>query len=328
MGGTVVPARCFFTTLSSSRRPGLSRLAQDSAAGATAAAQAVAGVTGDPSAWFSRGASCRATSLPQQHARSTWNALAATTILLCCRLPAVRAQIYECNSNCESCHLFDFDLKWRCVKCKDGFDLWNDCCREPCGPGFFPYGCDCGQCTANCVSCVGPQSHECVECAPGFKHDFRGLCVRDCAFNEYAHQGITCESCNPYCLTCLAGSQVSCTSCFEGYTLVIRNNETGSGECMENCPQRFFRDASTDLRCLQCAQYCDNCTDYDHCQQCEPLATLWYGICYPFVDAAAAAAVDFDSYMESGSGVQWEWEDAPDWQELMDPDAPTTIYDD
>lgn len=244
-----------------------------------------------------------------------------------CRDFAADAQIYECSINCERCHLFDYDLQWRCVKCQDGWELWNDCCRQACGQGYYAYGCECKRCTDNCASCVGPEQHECTECAYGFTLDFRGMCVRDCNPGWYPIAGDQCAPCDPYCLTCLTGTVVSCLSCHSGYNLTVRENATATGECMQACPGGFFRDASADTRCLECAAHCDNCTDYDHCTLCEPGATLWYGICYPFVDTAAAAAVDFDTYMDSGAGVTWDWEEAPDWQELTDPDAPETIHD-
>lgn len=228
------------------------------------------------------------------------------------------AQIQKCHERCVKCHLFDYNLEWHCLECAPGYELWVDGCFAPCGAGAYRNGYHCEDCTVNCDQCTGPLRHECVTCAADYAFDFRGLCVRVCQTGEYpTPDGVDCTGCNPYCRTCMSGTEIGCTSCFSGFVKRVIDPNTEAGECMQTCRMGFFRDASDDLRCIQCPEYCLDCESFDMCFQCEVTATLFRGICYPTPLTAVEDTVTFATYLASGAGIQWDPEDAPGWAELQ-----------
>jgi len=233
----------------------------------------------------------------------------------------VAAQIYKCHERCHRCHLFDYDMTWHCLECEPGYDLWVDGCFLPCPVGQYRYGHKCQSCVENCNSCVGSMQHECTECAKGYHFDIRSLCVKDCR-DGFASglDGVSCDPCSSYCKTCLSKHRISCTSCFEGYTLRVLDANTSSGECMQECPKGFYRDASTDMRCIQCGEYCLECDAIESCRACEERATLYRGICYLIPAFAADSAIDFDTYMNSGTGLPIPIDDpsGPKWEDLFE----------
>mmetsp|Transcript_38555 Transcript_38555/g.98468 ORF Transcript_38555/g.98468 Transcript_38555/m.98468 type:complete len:298 (+) Transcript_38555:43-936(+) len=238
-----------------------------------------------------------------------------------CGLRHASAQgVHMCHEQCQKCHLFDYDQTWHCLECKTGYELWVDGCFLPCPLGDFRYGYECQPCTAFCNHCVGPMRHECTECARGYKLDMRSVCVRECDDGFFPTiDGSECEKCNAYCKTCISEYRISCTSCFEGYTLRILDDNTSTGECMQNCIAGFYRDASTDLRCIQCGEYCLDCDSVENCFQCQDGATLYRGLCYLEPSFVLEATIDFETYMESGAGLVVPIDDpsAPTWEALM-----------
>lgn len=230
----------------------------------------------------------------------------------------VAAQIQKCHAKCKKCHLFDYNLEWHCLECEEGYVLWVDGCIGPCEVGYYRYGYQCLPCTSHCDTCIGSHPHECTKCSPGFEFDFRQLCVRTCPNGYYVDvDGITCKECDSYCKTCIAGSQVSCTTCFEGYSLRVLEEHTQTGECNQDCRVGFFRDAPDDMRCVQCTKYCNNCSSVDMCFGCEEGATLFNNRCYPHVNSTLGGPINFETYLQSGAGIVWDDEDAPNWEILM-----------
>lgn len=231
------------------------------------------------------------------------------------------AQEYRCHPKCATCHLFDYDMSWHCVECSPGYDLWVDGCFLPCPLGQYRYGYECMPCTAYCNRCVGTRRHECLECSRGWKFDMRGLCLRECEDAFFPSlDGSSCGECNPYCRTCLSEYRISCTSCYAGYKLRALDVNTSSGECMQICPEGYFRDSTTDLRCIQCGENCVQCDSLENCSRCEDGSTLHRGLCYPIPDFVVSSKVDFDTYMDSGAGLSTDLTDPsrPSWKNLMD----------
>lgn len=225
---------------------------------------------------------------------------------------------YCCHPMCTKCHLFDYNSEWHCLECQAGYDLWVDGCFLPCPDGKYRYGYDCQDCPANCKKCSGSLPHECNECEDGFMLDFRGLCVRSCGDNFYPDlNGEQCAACNEFCRTCIDQWELSCTSCYNQYYLRIVEPRTHSGQCMLECPLGYFRDAPQDLRCISCANLCGNCSSLDKCNECEPGGNLYRGICYTNSSASEREAVNFENYLKSGAGMQWNPDDAPHWEVLM-----------
>lgn len=228
------------------------------------------------------------------------------------------AQTWQCHERCVKCHLFDYSMEWHCIECEEGYELWVDGCFDPCGQRQFRNGYVCEQCTHNCESCSGPLAHECLQCSDGYTMDQRGLCVRTCFPGYYSPpDGAQCQQCDAYCLTCVSGARTSCTSCSEGYRLRVMENRTMSGECMLDCPDGFFRDASDDLRCIQCPEFCSECWSTYNCTRCFNGSNLFRGVCYNYANAALEDAMDFEAYLSSGAGRQWDESDAPTWDETM-----------
>jgi len=224
----------------------------------------------------------------------------------------------ECHEKCTKCHLFDYSLEWHCLECEPGYELWVDGCIAPCPARQYRYGYDCFDCPANCEKCVGPLRHECKKCDPGFELDARSVCMKSCQDGAFPSlDGLRCPDCNPYCKTCLDAYEISCTSCFEGYYLRVLNERTQSGQCMMTCPLGFYRDAPTDVRCLACSKSCANCTSADLCFKCEEGSSLHRGYCYVNASMSEREAINFENFLESGAGIQWDQDQAPQWQDLF-----------
>eukprot|EP00438_Fugacium_kawagutii_P028022 Skav236493 [mRNA] locus=scaffold1440:290732:292186:+ [translate_table: standard] len=125
--------------------------------------------------------------------------------------------------------------------------------------------------------------------------------------------GLRCDDCDAYCRACIAGSRIACTACYSGYTLKVLDTKTNTGECMQDCPKGFFRDAPNDLRCIQCGKYCMDCNSLYNCFECQAGATLFRGICYLDPTGTVDQTVDLQTYLSSGAGATWDSEDAPSW---------------
>jgi len=230
------------------------------------------------------------------------------------------AQQYMCHTECAKCHLFDYDQTWHCIECNTGLELWVDGCFRPCPLGQYRYGYECKSCTNYCNHCVGSMRHECSECARGYGFDMRSVCVRQCEAGSFPTlDGSACDECNAYCKTCISGYRISCTACFEGYTLRVLDASTSSGECMQVCPVGYYRDSTTDLRCIQCGKYCLRCDSGETCFKCQDTATLYRGLCYLIPSFVQNADIDFESYMNSGAGMQVDINDPtrPTWENLI-----------
>lgn len=235
----------------------------------------------------------------------------------------VAAQVYKCHPMCKRCHLFDYNLEWHCVECEAGYTLWVDGCFEPCPSGQYRYGYNCVNCTVNCEECYGSLRHECLRCMPDYQLDFRGVCVKVCANGSYPlPSGEDCAPCNSYCKRCVQGYPTSCTACHDGSTLRVLEPNTQSGECNLNCPVGFFRDSPDDPRCVQCAEFCDVCESADNCFECKPGCTLYRGICYSTQNAAVQEGINYEQYLQSGAGIDWDPSVAPDWDAFVVPSSP------
>jgi hypothetical protein len=125
--------------------------------------------------------------------------------------------------------------------------------------------------------------------------------------------GLRCDDCDAYCRACIAGSRIACTTCYSGYTLRVLDTKTNTGECMQDCPKGFFRDAPNDLRCIQCGKYCLDCNSLFNCFECQAGATLFRGICYLDPTGTVDTTVDLQTYLSSGAGATWDSNDAPSW---------------
>jgi hypothetical protein len=228
----------------------------------------------------------------------------------------------ECHPKCKTCHLFDYNLEWHCVECMEGYELWVDGCYAPCGAGKFRFGTACTPCTANCDECFGARLHECMRCSAGYEMDPRGLCMKTCNRGFYsANDASECLECNARCKECMDGSEVACISCYEPeYVLRVLEPRTQSGQCMNVCPPGYFRDAPSDLRCIQCPILCTACTSVDLCTSCVPSANLYNKQCYANTSESLQDQITFETFLESGAGVQWDPEAAPLWTDLVQTD--------
>mmetsp|Transcript_5581 Transcript_5581/g.7791 ORF Transcript_5581/g.7791 Transcript_5581/m.7791 type:complete len:151 (-) Transcript_5581:12-464(-) len=144
------------------------------------------------------------------------------------------------------------------------------------------------------------------------------MCISNCEEGFFPDRSglAACHQCDAYCRTCLDSYQVSCLSCYDGYTLRVLEPRVGTGECMQDCPDGYFRDAPDDLRCIQCGQFCARCESLELCFECQEGYNLYRGMCYANPNLALQATIDFETYLDSGAGQQWDEGEAPDWNEL------------
>jgi hypothetical protein len=177
-----------------------------------------------------------------------------------------------CVEDCISCARIDWlkEIKWMCLACRDGTELWLNGCYEPCPAQQYRNGPNCEPCGANCDFCTGPLPHECLQCSEGFEFDFRMLCAAVCPQGQYPAGALmdNCEDCDSSCRNCIASWKSSCTECTDKeYALKVLDERTGSGECLKRCDPGYFRESPGDLRCIQCQHHCMKCLDRYECDR-------------------------------------------------------------
>eukprot|EP00386_Alphamonas_edax_P009066 GDKI01029811.1.p1 GENE.GDKI01029811.1~~GDKI01029811.1.p1 ORF type:complete len:298 (-),score=56.35 GDKI01029811.1:161-1054(-) len=214
-------------------------------------------------------------------------------------LPLADSVITKCDENCSKCHLQDWNLEWVCYECKAGYKLWVDKCVEPCGSGKFQFGNtpgnSCFPCAQFCAECVGTRDFQCTKCEDGWQLDKRGVCVKQCASNEYPlADGMGCGKCHESCETCLSGFITGCTSCNSTAGLNVVDGVTQSGICVEFCEPHpttgrgRYKETPKYAFCKYCAPACKKCLGQRKCLECFDSYSLSNGICY----AGAANAED------------------------------------
>jgi len=199
-----------------------------------------------------------------------------------------------------------------CLECADGFYFdFRGICTRICPDGQYPAcdGCDtCNDCHPSCATCVAGYKVSCQSCTSAEytlrirdKRTQSGECLRNCPKGYFrpTSDDVRCVQCQLECMDCNDRYWCEAEKCpranpgeivvpdTEGMKITITDEDWRT--CLEpgNCT----------------TPRTDCCKDgYD-----------WYrGMCYG-KPGKAAAAIDFQSYLNSGAGKQWDDNDAPQW---------------
>ncbi|XP_077988684.1 proprotein convertase subtilisin/kexin type 5-like isoform X2 [Glandiceps talaboti] len=164
-------------------------------------------------------------------------------------------ECHTCHSSCKKCQ---GSGAADCIQCKRDEDdrrfLQEGMCVSHCSTGY--YGDEdanvCRSCDPSCLSCDGPSSRDCLECAENDPVE------GECAGTDESDCDYVCKTCNPR-------HPEKCTSCFNGKYL-------SEDDCVESelCPSGTFGDDASN-ECLNCHPTCETCNDKHHtsCITCE-----------------------------------------------------------
>jgi hypothetical protein len=214
----------------------------------------------------------------------------------------------KCPENCDVC---SGDHEHECLQCSRGyeFDSANRrICVPECPDRSFPdpSGEYCSECDTTCATCVDQWKISCTACSDKEytlrildENTMSGECLRQCddGFFRESPGDLRCIQCQTNCMKCKSRYE-----CFRD-------------ECDNRVrPESLFIDgvempveADEWMTCHN-SSYCvkprtDCCRDEFN----------WYrGLCYP-KPGMGTAAIDFQSYLASGAGIQWDEADAPPW---------------
>lgn len=145
-------------------------------------------------------------------------------------------------------------------------------------------------CHSSCLSCDGPTSSECVECASDL-HLQGNQCVLVCSDGFTLAEDGECVQCDYRCQLCYGTTNAQCEMCKEGVYLWQQ-------QCVEQCPQGYYGDV--DMTCKQCHHMCKECfgpLSYQ-CLSCNPLLHFVQNRCIE-AQCPQGAYIQF-------TGIEWE----------------------
>ncbi|EAR91964.2 transmembrane protein, putative (macronuclear) [Tetrahymena thermophila SB210] len=206
----------------------------------------------------------------------------------------------ECSiSNCAQCsgHV----PNTICINCDSNFALQTSTSCQTCGDGLFfqSISSPCGQCSANCKTCISSSS--CQECDENYELDSSNNCQPCLVSQGYYYDSSTktcikcfqnclqctnqsscqvcntgyfpssnqCSQCDNSCLTCKGSSSNNCLSCKDGYYFY-----TDTTTCSQTCNIQggYFATQNT---CSPCNKTCSTCNGLSN-TQCITCATGLY----------------------------------------------------
>ncbi|EAR91965.3 transmembrane protein, putative (macronuclear) [Tetrahymena thermophila SB210] len=168
----------------------------------------------------------------------------------------------NCNiNNCAQCT--GAGPNTNCTNCNANFALQSNKSCQTCGAGQFLQSTSspCGQCSANCQTCVN--SSNCQVCNNNYELNSSNNC-QACQINNgqyYDSQNTKCGNCPINCLTC--NSSTNCSVCQSGYQ--VNSQKNGCQACLINQGQYYDSSKQT---CGQCPSYCLTCTSSSDCSLC------------------------------------------------------------
>ncbi|XP_047448534.1 proprotein convertase subtilisin/kexin type 5b isoform X2 [Mugil cephalus] len=183
---------------------------------------------------------------------------------------------YVHEKECRQCptHCLECNREGLCEKCSEYYFLHADKCVDDCPEGYFPSKeqQECMQCHAQCATCDGPGTDDCILCHNSGAVRYEGQCLEECPTSTF-HDTTNneCQDCDASCLTCSGHGPASCLSCEESWRLDT------NGHCVwySQCPMHSYLDG--DGECQHCHKRCHVCSGpgKDNCLSCnEPLFLL------------------------------------------------------
>ncbi|ORX35656.1 hypothetical protein BD324DRAFT_66901 [Kockovaella imperatae] len=183
-----------------------------------------------------------------------------------------------CPLGCTSCELRPGSVTPTCTSCRQSLSLTSSdpptCApAADCGDGLYwdASSSSCQSCSPACISCNGPETTDCLACAPP-RIALQGSCVGydvTTGVCESSLSGLTgvfvannadsqCDACPAGCKTCTIPSFSSiasydthiCQTCHDGYLMQGR-------KCVETCSDGFY--AVNGTTCLPCDATCTTC---------------------------------------------------------------------
>ena len=176
------------------------------------------------------------------------------------------------DGGCNRCYLVLRNESLDQVRC-----LPNDGCIDrtflnlpfdPVEPFPFPTR-FCDPCNEHCLSCNGPEAHQCSQCVFASREDSenRPICVGSCEYGEYVRNK-RCLLCHEQCDGCIGESQQQCIDCKNV------KNFLGDGdrfECLPSgrCSSNKYENP-VNSTCDQCHPYCAGCVgpESTNCTSC------------------------------------------------------------
>ncbi|KAL4436311.1 hypothetical protein ABPG74_015902 [Tetrahymena malaccensis] len=170
----------------------------------------------------------------------------------------------QTKTSCQSCNKNSIQELNQCVS------LCNSESQSKC------YNCD-----ESCLTCSGPSSSQCIQCATGYKR-YKDLCYKKCPdytfYDESQQQCIDCYD-NKNCLQCSNQEKEKCLKCNKNSTVLVK------GQCLNPCLSTQFR-SNIDSTCKDCPTNCIQCilqnTSDDSgimCQKCNSKYFLFSQTC-------------------------------------------------
>ncbi|XP_065177687.1 proprotein convertase subtilisin/kexin type 5-like [Sycon ciliatum] len=172
-----------------------------------------------------------------------------------------------CHSSCAACVS---DSPDSCTACHRPSVLQSGSCLSTCDDGFFPQAVAavggvklraavCTACNARYLHCES--AGVCTTCKTGFALAAGSkTCVSECNAGEVLDVSAQrCIACPPGCSTCSQSGK--CTRC-QGQRWVHH------GQCLLECPPRFYPESATGARCRKCHAGCATCSGPSVCRTC------------------------------------------------------------
>ncbi len=159
----------------------------------------------------------------------------------------------DINANStEQCHDYS---EYGCYGCVTGFELENSgFCNRECVPGkyLFRNNNTCVDCHAECKTCTGASTLQCLECNNNKLLALNRSCQEHCPDNQYMLNTTHCAACFPTCLTCSGFQKNECLTCQPGRVLDT------NGECVVQCGAGRYKANTT--HCALCDPGCATCS--------------------------------------------------------------------
>ena len=142
----------------------------------------------------------------------------------------------------------------------------------------------CGACHADCLTCSGPNTTDCLTCRPSpasLKFFFENTCSASCPTNTFNNGADICLKCHDSCSTCSNSSQNDCMSCSstQQITKYFQNNQC----FVNNCPPGFYNippvNGDRQGLCGPCIVGCSTCTQNTGCSACRATYYLHLNTC-------------------------------------------------
>jgi proprotein convertase subtilisin/kexin type 5 len=115
-----------------------------------------------------------------------------------------------CSSPCTQCTEIG---NTACIACENGFNFYNNSCRENCPGTSISINGVCEECTDNCQTCDSVLNN-CTSCKNGYflEGNQCKIACENQGFYENAETN-TCEACPDGCIECLIFDFSFCSSC-------------------------------------------------------------------------------------------------------------------